>query len=167
MIEVSDFQCPYCKRWHDETWAALEAKYVRTGKLRVAFFNLPLPSHRNAWPAAEAAMCAAAQQKFWPYHDSLFVAQPRWSELAAPDSMFRRFAVAVGADTAQWNRCTASHATRPLIQGDKDRVTGAGVSSTPTFFVGDTVIEGAYPLADFERAIDAQLAKKARATTKR
>ena len=167
MIEVSDFQCPYCKRWHDETWPALERKYVRTGKLRVAFLNLPLPGHRNAWPAAEAAMCAGAQGKFWPYHDSLFVAQGRWSELARPDSLFARVAAAVGADTASWRRCTESHATRPLVQGDKDRVTAAGVASTPTFFVGDTVIEGAYPLADFERAIDAQLAKKARATTRK
>lgn len=167
MLEVSDFECPYCRRFHDETWATLDAKFVRTGKLRVAYLNLPLPSHRHAWTTAEAAMCAAAQGKFWAMHDSIFTAQPRWAALEKPDSMLRRFAVAAGVDTVQWNRCTATHATRPLIQADMDRVTSAGVQSTPTFFIGDTAIAGAYPLADFERAITTQLARKAAAPAKK
>ena len=167
IIEVSDFQCPYCKRFHQETWQALEARYVRPGKVRVAFLNLPLPSHRNAWPAAEAAMCASVQGRFWAMHDSIFVSQERWEGLARTDTLFRRFAVAVGADTAAFRTCTDSHATRPLIQGDLDRLTSAGVQSTPTFFVGDSVIAGAYPLADFVRVIDAQLARKAAAPSKR
>ncbi len=161
MIEVSDFQCPYCKRFHQESWAELDRRYVATGKLRVAFLNLPLPSHRNAWPAAEAAMCASAQGRFWAMHDSIFAAQPRWEALARTDTMFRRFAVAVGVDTAAFRTCTESHATRPLIQGDLDRVTAAGVQSTPSFFVGDSVIAGAYPVGEFVRVIDAQLAAKA------
>lgn len=161
MLEVSDFECPYCRRFHAETWGALDAKFVRTGKMKVAYLNLPLPSHRHAWATAEAAMCASVQGKFWAMHDSIFAAQPRWSALAKPDSMLRRFAVAVGADTAAWGRCMTTHATRPLIQADMDRVTAAGVQSTPTFFIGDTAIAGAYPLADFERAITTQLARKA------
>lgn len=167
MIEVSDFQCPYCKRFHQESWGELDRRYVATGKLRVAFLNLPLPSHRNAWPAAEAAMCASAQGKFWAMHDSIFAAQPRWEALARTDTMFRRFAVAVGADTAAFRTCTESHATRPLIQGDLDRVTAAGVQSTPSFFVGDSVIAGAYPVGEFVRVIDGQLAAKAAAAAKR
>ncbi len=167
IIEVSDFECPYCRRFHQETWAALEARYVRTGKVRVAFLNLPLPSHRNAWPAAEAAMCASVQGRFWPMHDSIFVAQERWATLARTDTLFRRLAVAVGVDTAAFRTCTESHATRPLIQGDLDRVTSAGVQSTPTFFVGDSVIAGAYPLAEFVRVIDAQLARAAATPKKR
>lgn len=167
MLEVSDFECPYCRRFHAETWGALDTKFVRPGRMKVAYLNLPLPSHRHAWVTAEAAMCASVQKKFWPMHDSLFASQPRWSAIEKPDSMLRRFAVAVGVDTVAWGRCMTTHATRPLIQADIDRVTAAGVQSTPTFFIGDTAIAGAYPLADFDRAITTQLARKAAGTTKK
>src|SRR5438270_1961275 len=61
VIEVSDFQCPYCKQWHDQTYTAFVAQYVKTGKVRLAYVNFPLGIHVHAFPAAEAAMCAAAQ----------------------------------------------------------------------------------------------------------
>src|SRR5919205_3448630 len=71
VVEVSDFQCPYCKRWHAETYPAIKRDYVDAGKVRLAYVNFPLTGHKNAWPAAEAAMCAALQGKFWELHDSL------------------------------------------------------------------------------------------------
>src|SRR5512146_2649594 len=61
VVEVSDFQCPYCRQWHEETYPAIKREYVDTGKIRLAYINFPISGHRNAWPAAEAAMCAAAQ----------------------------------------------------------------------------------------------------------
>ncbi|HMH86433.1 MAG TPA: thioredoxin domain-containing protein, partial [Gemmatimonadaceae bacterium] len=70
VIEVSDFQCPYCKQWHDQTYAAFRDQYVNTGKVRLAYVNFPLASHVHAWPAAESAMCAGAQGKFWQMHDA-------------------------------------------------------------------------------------------------
>src|SRR6185312_9267774 len=57
-VIVSDFQCPYCRQFHDQTFDALRRQYVATGKMRIAYVNFPLPMHANAWPAAEAAMCA-------------------------------------------------------------------------------------------------------------
>jgi len=60
VVEVSDFQCPYCKQWHDQTYATLRDQYVKTGKIRLAYVNFPLDSHVFAWPAAESAMCAGA-----------------------------------------------------------------------------------------------------------
>src|SRR5204863_2147972 len=78
VIEVSDFQCPYCKQWHDQTYNAFIDRYVKTGKVRLAYVNFPLGIHAHAFPAAEAAMCAGVQNKFWPMHDSLFAAQGRW-----------------------------------------------------------------------------------------
>jgi protein-disulfide isomerase len=78
VVEVSDFQCPYCKMWHDSTYETLKREYVNTGKVRLAYINFPLEKHRNAMPAAEAAMCAAAQGKFWEMHDALFDAQAKW-----------------------------------------------------------------------------------------
>src|SRR6478735_1170872 len=71
VIEVSDFQCPYCKQWHDQTYNAFVDQFVKTGKVRLAYVNFPLQSHVHAWPAAEAAMCAGAQGRFWPMHDAL------------------------------------------------------------------------------------------------
>src|SRR6185369_12651734 len=81
VIEVSDFQCPYCKQWHDETYPMLRDQYVKTGKIRLAYVNFPLAMHAHAFPAAEAAMCAGAQDKFWQMHDALFSSQHGWEDL--------------------------------------------------------------------------------------
>jgi len=160
MVMVSDFQCPYCKMWHDSTEGSIEREYVRTGKLRLAYVNFPLPSHKNAWPAAEVAMCAGAQGKFWAMHDALFAEQARWSRLGSPEAFFDTLAVRAGVDSGALRRCVSSGVMRPLIQADFDRSSSAGINSTPTFIVGDSVIEGAYPVARFRTVIDAALAKK-------
>src|SRR5213079_1028197 len=65
VIAASDFQCPFCKRWHDETYPLILRDYVQTGKIRLAYLNYPISSHTYAVPSAEAAMCASAQGKFW------------------------------------------------------------------------------------------------------
>src|SRR5574340_422644 len=75
VVEVSDFQCPYCKEWHDQTYATIKKDYVDTGRIRFAYVNDPLSIHRNAFAAAEAAMCVAAQDRFWTMHDALFQSQ--------------------------------------------------------------------------------------------
>ncbi len=158
VLEVSDFQCPYCKTFHDSTYTALRAAYIDNGKARMAYVNLPLRSHQNAWPAAEAAMCASVQAKFWQMHDSLFNAQRRWNEITRPDTMFSRFARTLALDVPAYDRCVSTHATRPLIASDADRATGAGINGTPAFIIGDSVLSGAYPIGDFRRILDAVLA---------
>src|SRR5579871_5475027 len=127
MIMVSDFQCPYCKQWHDASFAVLKHDYVETGKVRLAFLNFPLSMHPNAFPAAEVTMCAGLQGKFWPMHDALFVAQDRWAPrvpvLPALDSV----AASVGVDTQAVNRCVAAHLPDAMIEADRDRGEHAGV----------------------------------------
>lgn len=162
-IEVSDFQCPYCKQWHDASFAAIDSEYVKTGKVRMAYLNFPLSSiHPNARAAAEAAMCASVQDKFWQMHESLFSTQPRWEDQANPVPTFDSLAVAAGVNPKAWRDCMTTHATAKLIDADRDRSASAGVHSTPTFFVGDRKLEGAYPTDSFRVAIDSALAKKAR-----
>ena len=100
VIEVSDFQCPFCRQFHDETYGELKRAYVDSGKVRLAYVNFPLSMHRNAFAASEAAMCAAAQDKFWPMHDALFTTQKQWEALAAPQQMFDSLAAAQGVDLA-------------------------------------------------------------------
>jgi len=162
-IEVSDFQCPFCKQWHDASFAAIDSEYVKTGKVRMAYLNYPLSSiHPNARAAAEAAMCASVQGRFWQLHESLFHSQSRWESQPNPLPTFDSLAVAAGVNARAWRDCMSSHATAKLIDADRDRSRNAGVRSTPTFFIGDRKFEGAYPTDSFRVAIDSALAKKSR-----
>ena len=159
LIMASDFQCPYCKQWHDQSYAALAREYVASGKVRAAFMNFPLDQHAQAMPASEAAMCASAQKKFWPYHTALFETQARWGAMSDATPVYDSLATAVGADLARFRACTRSHVMRPVVTADRDRMQRAGVSSTPSFFVGDRQLAGALPTAEFRQALDAALAK--------
>jgi protein-disulfide isomerase len=164
MVIISDFQCPYCKRWHEESYAPLVREFVNTGQLRMAFLQFPLPSHRHAMPAAEATMCASAEGRFWEMHDAILVEQERWSGLPDARPAFDSMAARLGLDMPRWRDCTASRATQPLIELDLERARQMGVRSTPSFIVGDRAISGAQPLDAFRAAIGEALAS-ARATT--
>jgi protein-disulfide isomerase len=155
VIMASDFQCPYCKQWEDANYAKIVKDYVKTGRVRLAFLNMPLSMHRNALPASEAAMCASVQSKFWPMHDTLFASQTAWEVLPDPRPKFDSITKALGVDMPQWRACMAQHATIALIDADRDRARQAGVNSTPTFFVGSQILAGAD--ANVSVAIDAAL----------
>lgn len=158
LIEISDFQCPYCKMWHDESYDALRREYVATGKARTAYVNFPLDMHVQAMAASEAAMCASAQHKFWEYHDALFHSQEQWGRPGDMAPAFDSLATSVGADLPKFRACTRSHVMRALVEADRDRMERAGVRSTPTFYVGNQQIAGAQPVDVFRRAIDAAVA---------
>jgi protein-disulfide isomerase len=162
VVEVSDFQCPYCRMWHDSSYASLVRDYVSTGKVRLAYLNYPLQMHVNALPAAEAAMCASAQSKFWPMHDALFTSQEKWEQLSNPTTFFDSLATSIGVDHAQWSECVSKHLARALIDADRSRSQQRGVESTPSFFVGDEAIAGAQPYSVFRAAIERALAKTAK-----
>ena len=158
VLMVSDFQCPYCKQWHDQSFEALRREYVNTGKVRMAYLNYPLDQHVQAVPAAEAAMCAAAQHKFWEYQTALFSSVEKWGGSGDQSAAFDAMATAQGLDLARFRSCTRSHVMRAVIDADRDRMSRAGVQSTPTFFVGNQGIAGAQPTDVFRRAIDAAIA---------
>ncbi|MEO6525121.1 MAG: thioredoxin domain-containing protein [Gemmatimonadaceae bacterium] len=162
LVEISDFQCPFCKEWHDKSFAILDREYVKTGKIRIAYLNFPLSRiHPNAQAAAEAAMCAGVQGKFWELHGSLFDTQPKWAPLKAPAAVavFDSLARAAKVEPKQWSSCMSAHAMAKLIEADRNRSADARVESTPTFFVGDRALAGAYPVDTFRVAIDQALAK--------
>jgi protein-disulfide isomerase len=158
LVVISDFQCPFCKRWHEETGPRIQAEYVRTGKIRIAYLNLPISSHRNAQPAHEAAMCAAEQGRFWPVADALFATQDRWKGRFNVEPFFDSLSVRLVSDAARYRACITSGASRALIDADVSRVNRLGVGSTPTFLVGQQVIVGAQPYEVFRRAIESALA---------
>lgn len=159
LIEASDFQCPYCKTFHDSTYPKIVRDYVATGKIRMAYLNFPLNIHPNAHPAAEAAMCASVQGKFWPMHDLLFQTQQRWASLPVATPVFDSLATALGITMPAWRDCVSKHLTNAIIQADHERSERAGVQSTPSFFIGDEAIAGAEEYPKFRDAIERALAK--------
>src|SRR5471030_2964104 len=116
-VMVSDFQCPFCKAWHDSTFRIIEREYVATGKIRMAFINFPL--HNNSLPASLTAMCAAAQGKFWGTHDRIFDKQDAWKTLKDPRHYLDSLAVASGANPAELKSSEDGKQMQPLIEADQ------------------------------------------------
>src|ERR1043165_842728 len=138
-IMGSDFQCPYCKSFHDETWGRINDEYVKTGKVRAAFLHHPMDFHPRAVPAAEAAMCAGAQDRFWVMHDSLFANQDKWVGAPDPQPIFESLARSIGLDVGSWKSCVTSHATQKQVEADYLRTTQVGIKGTPSFVIGDSL----------------------------
>ncbi|MGQ0538516.1 MAG: DsbA family protein [Gemmatimonadaceae bacterium] len=157
-IVVSDFQCPYCKQWHDESGELIRREYVESGKVRMAYINYPLGQHRHAVPTAEAALCAGVQQRFWPYHDALLATQKRWQDLDDATNVLDSLARATGLDAAAHKECRDGHTMLSLIAADEDRARTAGAQSTPTFLVGGEVLRGVVPIAVMRQVLDRAVA---------
>lgn len=164
VVVISDFQCPYCKQWHDEAYEGFRRDYVETGKVRFAYINYPLNSHQNAWPAAQSAMCAAAQDKFWPMHEALFSTQQQWEILTPPTPFLDSLARSLKLDMKRFTDCVSSGKMRGLIQADHDRALAAGATSTPTFLIGGEMLIGAIPLAEMRKTVDSVLAAANKST---
>lgn len=153
IVVVSDFECPFCGQWERETAGQVTKEFVEPGIARLAFVNFPLRQHPNALPAAEAAMCAGAQGKFWAMHDRIFKTQGEWSLLPSAEAFFASAAVAVGVSAPEYTACIADHVMRPMIEADVERATAGGAGSTPTFFIGNQVISGAEKIEAFRAAV--------------
>lgn len=170
LVEFSDFECPFCARYFQATWPQLKQEYVRTGKIRYVFRDLPLEHiHKNASKAAEAAHCAGEQDQYWPMHDRLFAHQKALALDELP-----KHAEAVGLVLPEFKECLDSgrHAEKirqSLAEGKK-----AGIRGTPTFFVGLTNGEGstlnakrriwgALPFSEFQKVLNGLLAERAAA----
>jgi protein-disulfide isomerase len=152
MVEFSDFQCPFCLR-ADPTVRQVLSTYG--DRIRFVYRHFPLPNHPNAQPAAEAAACADQQGKFWQYHDKLF-ADP--SHLGVAD--LKKRAVEVGLDTAKFDACVDSHASKAHVDADVRDGQEAGVNGTPAFFINGRMLSGAQPYDQFKRIIDQELQLK-------
>jgi protein-disulfide isomerase len=162
VYEMSDFQCPYCRKHAMEVFPAIERDYVRTGKVRWVFINLPLVSiHANALPAAELAMCAARLGKFWPIHDLLFQHQETWAPLKEPGPFLLSLADSVKLPRAPLVKCLESEAARAEIQAEAQGSERAGAASTPTFYIEGGLLTGARPVELWREVLDSIYADKA------
>lgn len=151
IVEFSDYQCPYCRRWHEQVYEPLLNAYP--GKIRMVYRHLPLTSiHPDAFPAAEAAMCAGEQNAYWPFHEKLF------SSDALGSSVYTKYAEELGLDMDTFETCIKEGRFKDAIQADLDFAVNLGVRSTPTFFINGLAIVGAQPLDIFKQVIDKELA---------
>lgn len=161
IVEFSDFQCPYCKKYIDETHSQINDEYIKTGKVKFAYRHYPLSFHPNAPKAGEASECANEQGKFWEYHDILFSNQDAWSPqeaVAAVDS-FTGYAGELGLDAEQFRSCLDSGKYKANVDADFAAGGAAQVDGTPTFFVNGNRIVGAVPFSDLQTLIEAELKK--------
>ncbi len=154
IVEFSDFQCPYCLRVTPTVNQVLKAY---GDQIHFVYRHYPLPNHPNARPAAEAAVCAADQGKFWPYHDRLFEDPSKLGP-----SELKRDAADLGLDTAKFDACVDSHKFKTTVDADLQTGLEAGVDGTPAFFINGRMISGAQPFDVFKRIIDEELELKKR-----
>jgi protein-disulfide isomerase len=163
VVMISDFQCPYCKQWHDSSMKRLERDYITPGKIHFAYLHLPLASiHKHARAEAEAAMCASAQGKFWPYSEALFAAQPTVGTMESVEPLITRIATELKLNATAFATCRKGNAVRALVNNDIQQATQSGVQSTPSFIIGEFLVQGALPYADFRKAIDTALIMRAK-----
>jgi protein-disulfide isomerase len=165
LIEFSDYQCPYCRRFFETTLPALKAEYIATGKLRYVFRDFPIDRiHPFARKAAEAAHCAGDQGKYWEMHDLLFQ-NPKALQVEQLKVYARRLDI-VGV---AFDDCLDQGKYATQVQKDVDDGAAAGVQGTPGFFLGKpradgaiqgTIIKGAQPIAVFRQIIERLLAEK-------
>lgn len=151
IVEFSDYECPFCRRWHQEVYEPLLAAYP--GKIKLVYRNLPLTSiHPDALAAAEAAMCAGEQDAYWPYHEKLFGSDSLGSQTYA------QYAQELSLNIDKFQACLTDHKYKASIEKDSDFAVNLGVRSTPTFFINGLAIVGAQPLEVFKQVIDKELA---------
>ena len=163
VYEMSDFQCPYCKRFTEQFFPAIEKEYVATGRVRWIFINLPLVSlHANAVPAAEFAMCAAREGKFWPAHDLLYRRQEVWAPLKNPAAFLLSLADSLKIPRARIMPCLEKGETRELVRSDSEGSVKSGAGSTPTFYVEGGILAGAYPPEVWRPILDSVIRVKTR-----
>jgi len=152
IIEFSDFQCPYCARWHEQVFLRLREEYPDT--IRVVYRDFPLTSiHPEAVPAAEAANCAGEQGAYWEFHDALFSGENGLGKEA-----YTSYASDLGLDMEGFTECIESGRHNDEIMADLNYAAELGVQSTPTFFLNGLPIVGAQPYEVFKQIIEQELA---------
>jgi len=153
IIEFGDYQCPYCKLWHEQVYDRLMANYP--GQVRFVYRDFPLPMHPEALPAAEAADCALQQNAFWKFHDALFGQQDGLGRQA-----YDEYARDLGLDMGAFDRCLDSQQNQSSINASAQYGAGLGIDSTPTFFINGIPVIGAQPYEVFQQIVDQELAVK-------
>ncbi len=158
IVEFSDYQCPFCTRFYEDTEKQIYEKYIKTGKVKFVYRDFPLSFHQNAQKAAEGAECAGEQGKYFEMHNKMFdKSQADGTGIAVAD--LKTYAKELSLDTAKFNDCLDSGKMASEVQKDMADGAAAGVQGTPGFFVNGVEVSGAQPFSVFQQVIEAALAK--------
>jgi protein-disulfide isomerase len=163
LVEFTDYQCPYCRRFEAQTWPLIKRDWVDTGRLRFIVRDLPLEFHSAARPASEAVHCAAEQGRFWPMHDALLAEHADLTPAG-----LTRAARSLGVDPARFAACTTTRRYDAAIAHNAAEANALGLHGTPAFVIGrvrDGVLQGwvllgAQPYEEFDAALHEVLAAK-------
>jgi protein-disulfide isomerase len=156
VVEFTDYQCPFCRKYHTETFAQLKKNYIDTGKVRFVSRDLPLDFHPNAQRAAEAAWCAGEQNKYWELRDTMITNSADLSKEA-----IAKYAQTDALDLASFQACADADKYKAEIQKGIADAGTVGISGTPSFVIGKTATDaidgdrvvGAVPESVFETEI--------------
>jgi protein-disulfide isomerase len=167
IIEYSDFQCPYCRIFYENTESLLMERYVDTGTVYFVYKSVGSFIGPESSTAAEAAYCAGDQGKFWEMHDTIFANQTGENVGAYTTRRLESLADAISLDMTAYEDCMSSGKYKDLTDQDAKDATAAGIQATPSFILsyevnGETqtrVIQGAQTIDVFAEEIEAALAE--------
>tara|TARA_Y100000310_G_scaffold309978_1_gene354646 strand:+ start:2122 stop:3732 length:1611 start_codon:yes stop_codon:yes gene_type:complete len=154
IVEFSDYECPFCGKFYDDTYALLVENYIDTGIAKLAFRDFPLSFHPEAEGAAIAAECAGEQDAYFGMHDLLFENQESLSS-----ELYLALAEELELDLVEFNTCLDDPAMADEVAADMADGSSFGVSGTPAFFINGELISGAQPYEAFVAAIERALAE--------
>jgi len=158
LIEFSDFQCSFCRKFWQTTLPLLDKKYIGTGNLRFIYRHFAIFG-RPSEAAGQAAECAGEQGKFWEYHDKLFASAG--SPLALTDGKLKGYAKELGLKGQAFTQCLDSGKHLKKVEGETAIAALLGARGTPAFFLNGQMLVGAQPFEVFEAVIEKELKKAA------
>jgi protein-disulfide isomerase len=156
LVIVGDFTLDESRAFHRNVWPIIDSLFVRPGKLRVAWVNLPGES-KASQAAAEVAACAGIRWKFWAAHDAFLEAQASWRTLPNPGETLAELAGQRGADPISLAECLKQHSAQVIVRTDVARARGAGIRKAPGFILGNQVLTGLHTSDEFRAAIERAL----------
>ena len=156
LVEFGDYQCPACRASEP---IVKQVIHDYKDRIKFVFRHYPLPFHRNAEPAAEAAEAAGEQGKFWEYHGLLYENQEDWSKQSNPRKIFEDYAKELNLNLDQFRQALDEHKFLDKIRSDKKAGDVAGISGTPTFFINQEKLTGGFGFDQFKQKLDQALAK--------
>ncbi|MBI2462986.1 MAG: DsbA family protein [Candidatus Spechtbacteria bacterium] len=158
VVEFADFQCPFCGLFAKNTYSQIKSQYIDTGKVKFVYRNFAFLGLESQ-DSANAAYCAQDQGKFWEYHDYLYSHQNGENEGAFIKDNLKKFAQDLGLDSSSFDSCVDFSKYQDRVTADIKAGRDAGVTGTPTVFIGGKLISGAQGFQIYADAIEAQLSK--------
>lgn len=160
VMEISDFGCGYCRRFHEETFPTLLEIYVEAGLVEWKFIPFVLGMFPNGLQAATASECAGEQDMFYPMQDRLFADQSGWRNSDEPYAFFSRLAEEEGLDVPRFSSCLEGGWRDNHIRANIRLGQQAGATGTPLFLIDGRPISGSLPLSDFRTVLDGALLQR-------